>query len=149
MSTAADLANLFRRDLTRLARQIAAFPNDESLWRTLPGVPNSAGNLAMHIEGNLREFVGRQLGHLPYTRKRDVEFTSQGISQEELARRIEELTGIIPSIVEQLSPQQMEAEYPQVVLDAPMSTEKFLFHLYGHLNWHSGQIDTVRRGLAG
>jgi|SRR5215471_695689 len=42
------------------------FPTDELLWQTLPGVINSAGNLALHIEGNLSEFVGRQLGGLPY-----------------------------------------------------------------------------------
>ena len=65
MSTAGDLAFLFSRDLTKLGQQIGAFPNDEMLWETFPGVLNPAGNLALHIEGNLREFVGRQLGQLP------------------------------------------------------------------------------------
>ena len=51
MSTATDLAFLFSRDLTRLGKQIEAFPNDEALWQTLPGVLNPAGNLALHIEG--------------------------------------------------------------------------------------------------
>ena len=37
--------------------KIEAFPNDEALWQTLPGVMNSAGNLALHIEGNLREVL--------------------------------------------------------------------------------------------
>lgn len=64
MTAKNDLAALFRRDLTRLGQQIAAFPNDEALWLTLPGVANTAGNLSLHIEGNLREFVGRQPGHL-------------------------------------------------------------------------------------
>jgi hypothetical protein len=64
MSTTRDLAALFRRDLSSLIRQIDAFPNDEALWQTVPGVTNSAGNLALHIEGNLREYIGRQLGKL-------------------------------------------------------------------------------------
>ena len=45
---------------------------------TLPGVINPAGNLALHIEGNLREFVGRQLGQLTYKRNRELEFSSRG-----------------------------------------------------------------------
>jgi hypothetical protein len=145
MSTAVDLATLFRRDLKKLAKQIASFPNDEALWKKLPGVSNTAGNLALHIEGNLREFVGRQLGQLPYARNRELEFSLLEMSQVEIVRRIAELIEIIPPIVERLSARQMETEYPQVVLDAPMSTEKFLIHLYGHLNWHLGQIDTLRR----
>ena len=43
MSTSGDLAFLFSRDLTRLGKQIEAFPNDETLWQTLPGVLNPAG----------------------------------------------------------------------------------------------------------
>lgn len=147
MSIAKELASLFRRDLARLGKQIASFPGDEALWTRLPGAPNAAGNLALHIEGNLREFVGRQLGGLAYTRNRELEFNAQGMSKEKIVGRIEDLIATIPSVVEQLSPQQMETEYPQVVLDAPMSTAKFLIHLYGHLNWHLGQIDTLRRGL--
>ena len=77
MSITSELAALFSRDLAKLSQQIEAFPTDEALWQTLPGVKNAAGNLALHIEGNLREFVGRQLGDLAYQRKRDLEFSSR------------------------------------------------------------------------
>jgi hypothetical protein len=63
MTTTSELAHLFRRDLEKLRRQVEAFPNDELLWQTLPGVTKAAGNLALHIEGNLREFIGRQEAH--------------------------------------------------------------------------------------
>jgi uncharacterized damage-inducible protein DinB len=43
----------------------------------------------------------------------------------------------------------MEMEYPEVVLDDAMSTQEFLIHLYGHLNWHRGQIDYLHRILIG
>lgn len=65
MSFSNGLSMLFRRDLTRLNQQIEAFPDDASLWSVLPGITNSAGNLVLHLEGNLKEFVGRQLGKLP------------------------------------------------------------------------------------
>jgi len=147
MSTSTELASLFSRDLNRLRKQIDSFPNDEALWQTLPGVINPAGNLALHIEGNLREYVGRQLGQVPYSRTRDLEFSLKGLSRDEVGSRLEELSQTIPSIIERLSQDQMEMEYPQVVLDAAMTTQQFLFHLYGHLNWHLGQMDYLRRVL--
>jgi hypothetical protein len=147
MSITSDLAHLFGRDLAKLSQQIEAFPTDEALWQTLPGVMNAAGNLALHIEGNLREFVGRQLGNLPYERKRELEFSSKGGSRGELSTRLAEIRRSIPSVIAELSSEQMEMEYPEVVLGAPTSTQEFLIHLYGHLNWHLGQVDYLRRIL--
>ena len=147
MNTSSELASLFNRDLGRLRKQIESFQNDGALWQTLPGVTNSAGNLALHLEGNLREFVGRQLGGLEYVRKRDLEFSSKGLSRDDVSLRLSELSQTIPSVIEKLSLEQLEKEYPQVVLEVAGSTREFLFHLYGHLNWHLGQIDYLRRML--
>ena len=41
----------------------------------------------------------------------------------------------------------MAMEYPEVVLGGATSTQEFLIHLYGHLNWHLGQVDYLRRIL--
>jgi hypothetical protein len=147
MSTANDLASLFRRDLERLIHQIESFPSDESLWQVLPGVTNAAGNLALHIEGNLREYVGRQLGQLTYVRNRELEFNARGLSRSEVGARLTEVMHSIPSVIENLSDEQMERDYPEVVLDAATSTKQFLIHLYGHLNWHLGQVNYLRRIL--
>ena len=49
--------------------------------------------------------------------------------------------------LQSLSAEQMEMEYPEVVLGAATSTQEFLIHLYGHLNWHLGQVDYLRRIL--
>lgn len=147
MSTSQDLAHLFHRDLEKLHQQIGFFPTDEALWQTLPGVKNSAGNLALHLEGNLREYVGRQLGNLPYSRNRPLEFSATGLSRRELSARIAELKETIPSVIEALTSQQLEVQYPTIVLEAAMPTQELLIHLYGHLNWHLGQIDYLRRML--
>jgi uncharacterized damage-inducible protein DinB len=145
MSYAKELASLFGRDLSKLIEQIRAFPSDGAFWETPPGVTNSAGTLTLHIEGNLREYIGRQLGGVSYTRDRPLEFSARGHSREELLRRIEDVRDRIPPIVERLTEAQLSAVYPEVVLDSPMQTGEFLLHLYGHLNWHRGQLDYVRR----
>jgi hypothetical protein len=106
-----------------------------------------SGNLALHIEGNLLEFVGRQLGQLPYKRNRELEFSLRGMPRQELSTRIAELRQSIPAVIQDLSAEQMEMEYPEVVLEVATTTRQFLIHLYGHLNWHLGQIDYLRRIL--
>jgi hypothetical protein len=147
MSIGKALAALYRRDLSRLLQQIEAIPDDAVLWQTHPAVTNSSGNLALHIEGNLREFVGRQLGGVSYSRKRDLEFSSKGVSKQELESRLAELKALVPSIIEKLSVEQLETQYSQIVFERATSTQELLISLYGHLNWHMGQIDYLRRIL--
>ncbi len=141
-----ELSDLITRDLTRLRQEIEAFPDDETLWRTAPGVSNSAGNLALHLEGNLREFIGRQLGGVEFQRQRDLEFSSKGLSREDLVSRIDSvidlLTRVIPAITEE---QWATASADQ----RGMSGRQFMVHLYGHLSYHLGQIDYARRFLTG
>ncbi len=145
MSIAKELADLFRRDITRLGQEVKAFPDDSTLWVTLPGTTNSAGNLALHLEGNLREYIGRQLGGVPYERRRPLEFSSKGVTREELAGRVTALQAVIPDIVLGLTDQALDAPFPEEVLGLPLSTRQFVIHLLGHLNYHLGQIDYLRR----
>ncbi len=144
-SVTAGLSGLFRRDLLRLRAQIDAFSSDDALWQTLPGFTNSAGNLALHLEGNLREYIGRRLGDVSYVRDRPLEFSAKDLPKAEIVARMDALSRLISEVVASLSDEQMEKEYPEVVLEAPMSTQDFLLHLYAHLSWHSGQIDALRR----
>lgn len=147
MSTTTDLAQLFRRDLTRLLQEIQAFPDDQTLWQTTAGVSNSAGNLALHLEGNLREFIGRQLGNLSYQRQRDLEFSARNLSKQEIVTRIEDVREKIPTVIEGLSSGQLEAIFPEKVFKEKIPTSQFLMSLHAHLNWHLGQIDYLRRFL--
>ena len=90
-----ELAALYTRDLGRLQQELRAFPDTRALWEVAPGVSNAAGTLALHLEGNLREYIGRQLGHLEYTRDRP-RIQRQRCPQEELVDRVEELRETIP-----------------------------------------------------
>lgn len=146
---ASELADLFARDLTRLRQQLQAFPDQKSLWATTPGTPNSAGTLALHLEGNLREYIGRQLGHVDYTRDRPAEFATRGVPRDELAARADALRDEIPPLIAALSDADLSAIYPEVVLGVPISTRQFLIHLSGHFNYHLGQIDYLRRLTTG
>ncbi|MBA2683929.1 MAG: DinB family protein [Gemmatimonadaceae bacterium] len=144
-----DFASLFHRDLSRLMKQLEAFPSREMIWAVVPGITNSAGTLALHLEGNLREYIGRQLGGEAYARNRVAEFSPAQLETEEIIARLEQLRTLIPHTLEGISDERMKATYPEVVLGVPLSVEDFIAHLYGHLNWHLGQIDSLRRALTG
>lgn len=147
MTTAEGLVVLFSRDLTRLIQELRAFPTDETLWARAPGVKNSAGNLVLHLEGNLREYVGRQLGGVAYSRARDQEFTRAGVSRDELVRRMEEVKELIAKVVSGLGDQALAKPHPERVLERDLCSRDLLVHLHGHLNFHLGQIDYLRRIL--
>ena len=148
MSAAQEMAALFRRDLGRLRAEVEAFGDAAKLWAVLPGVTNSAGNLALHLEGNLREFIGCQLGGIPYTRVRPLEFSAKDLTVADLAARLASLEATIPPVVVELTEEALAATYPEAVLGEPMPTRQFLIHLYGHLNYHRGQINYLRRILS-
>ncbi len=146
---ATELAALYSRDLTRLVQELSAFPDTATLWQTRAGITNSAGNLALHLEGNLREFIGRLLGKLDYVRDRPREFSDSGIEKADLIARLSAVRDEIPLVVAGLSDDDLAADYPQIYGGMTLSTRQMLIHLEGHLSYHLGQIDYLRRLLTG
>ena len=146
---ASELAALFARDIARLIQQLQAFPDTASVWKTAPGVTNAAGTLALHLEGNLREYIGRQLGQIAFKRDRPLEFSSRGVERDELVARLEAVKGQIPPVIAALSNAQLDAIYPENVIGKPITTRQFLIHLEAHLNYHLGQVDYLRRIATG
>jgi hypothetical protein len=130
-----------------LIQELQAFPDDQILWQRLPGVSNSAGNLVLHLEGNLREYVGRQMGHVAYSRERAQEFARNGLSRDELVRRMEQVKELVVTVVAQLSDDELRCVHPELILERTTTSHDLLVHLHGHLNYHLGQIDYLRRIL--
>jgi uncharacterized damage-inducible protein DinB len=141
------LGVVFLRELRTLDREIDAYPDDESLWVSPPGISNSAGALAQHLTGNLRHFVGTVLGGTGYVRDREAEFAARGRSRTELRAEVQRTIDDIAATLASLTPGQMMAEYPVRVQDRRIRTGDFLVHLSAHLSYHLGQIDYHRRLL--
>lgn len=141
------LKKLFERDLNKLVDEIEAYKNEAVLWKIHDGISNSAGNLALHLVGNLNHFVGAQLGHTGYVRERELEFSKKDVPRTELIADITETKKVVGDTLSQLSEDQLQAEYPLVVFGEPMSTEYMLIHLTTHLSYHLGQINYHRRLL--
>lgn len=139
------LLQLFEKDLIRLAEEINLYEKEEIIWQINEGIKNSAGNLCLHITGNLQHFIGAVLGESGYVRNRNAEFTIKNIPRVKLQERIDETKTVVSDTLEQISKKELEKLYPQQVLDEPVTTEYFLIHLLNHLNYHLGQINYHRR----
>ena len=142
-----EIYNLFERDLNRLIKEIENYENEESLWVIKEGINNSGGNLTLHLIGNLRTYIGKNLGYVAYTRDREAEFSSKNIPKETLLDMLEETKSIVLIILNSLTIKDLDKIYPEEVLGYEMTTQYFLIHLYGHLNYHLGQINYHRRML--
>jgi uncharacterized damage-inducible protein DinB len=138
---------MFVRELHTLDREIDAYPDEESLWKSAPGISNSAGILAQHLTGNLRHFVGAVLGSTGYVRDRDAEFATRGRSKEELRAEVRQTIDELTATLDHLTPETLLAEYPLRVQERRLRTGDFLLHLSAHLGYHLGQIDYHRRLL--
>ena len=141
------LINLFERDLDKLKDEILAYPDEKALWKIDANIKNSGGNLALHIVGNLNHFIGAVLGNTNYKRQRDKEFNEKNVPRLIIVDKIKDIKSILIEVLSSISKEELTATYPIEVFGKPMSTEYFLIHLYGHLNYHLGQINYHRRLL--
>ncbi len=135
------------RDLRSLEAQIAAYPDDDSLWQVVPGISNPAGNLALHLAGNLRHFIGTVLSGTGYVRDRASEFGSKGWTRDHLINEVRLAIDDVDSSLGTLDPRRLADPFPAPIMDRRVRTADFLVHLAAHLTYHLGQIDYHRRIL--
>ena len=142
-----ELKSLFIRDLTKLKTEIGAYRDEKTLWKTDKDILNSAGNLCLHLVGNLNTYIGAQLGNSGYIRQRDLEFSLKDIPRSGLIEQVEETMEMILFSFDKLTEEDLRKDYPIEPLGYQMTTGYFLIHLYGHLNYHLGQVNYHRRLL--
>ena len=138
---------IFNRDLLKLKAEIELYKNEENLWLTDKNISNSAGNLCLHLIGNLNAYIGKEIGKTNYVRNRDLEFSQKDVQRTELIKKIDETILVVQHALEQIKEEELSKEYPLLVFDKKTSTEYFLVHLAVHLGYHLGQINYHRRLL--
>ena|SRR6218665_2824951 len=141
------LKSLYNRDLNKLKFEIESYKSEESIWKIDTNILNFAGNLCLHLVGNLNTYIGMELGKTGYIRNRELEFSLKNIPRKELIEKVESTIKMIDSTLDTLSQEDLEKDYPTEALGYKMTTEYFLIHLLSHLNYHLGQINYHRRLL--
>lgn len=143
------LSGLLVRELRTLQREVEAYPDEASMWLRADGISNTGGQLAHHITGNLRHYIGTILGRTGYVRDRDAEFSRVDLTRAELLERIADAEREVTRTLADLPRASLEAEYPIAVGGYRIGTAEFLVHLLAHLGYHLGQVDYHRRLLTG
>lgn len=141
------LRSLYTRDLIKLKTEIESYQNESSIWKTDINITNSAGNLCLHLVGNLSTYFGAELGKTGYIRNRELEFSLKDIPRTELIEKVVATINMVDCVLSQLTPEDLEKEYPLIVFEEKMTTGYFLIHLITHLDYHLGQINYHRRLL--
>jgi hypothetical protein len=148
-SIAADVALLLTREVDGIAREIEAFPDDASIWQISPGVTNAAGNLALHVAGNLQHFVGAMLGQTGYVRNREREFAQRSGTRREVVEEMLRARAIVAQVMPSLPAAALETMLEAQSLPGPIPAQRLLMHMCAHAGFHLGQIGYLRRILTG
>ena len=141
------LRDLFERDLDKVLNELKSYKKEENLWIVDDEITNSGGNLMLHICGNLRHFIVSMLGGSSYIRQRDDEFNLRDVKKSGIVDLIKQTKKAVLETLNELEEEKLDEIYPVNVFGKEMTTQFFLFHLYGHLNYHLGQINYHRRLL--
>ncbi len=139
--------SLIVRDLLKLKQEVESYKDESKLWIIDAGISNSAGNLCLHLIGNINHFVGAVLGNTGYVRNRDLEFSQKNIPVEVLATQIDDTVGAAENTFDRLSDKTLQEKFPLLYHDEEVTTFFMLTHIISHFDYHLGQINYHRRLL--
>lgn len=134
------LAEEFR---IKLRKTIDALPPD-MLWSRPNEQANSVGNLLMHLEGNVRQWIVGAVGGAPDVRNRAGEFaTREGSTREELIRRMEQTLDEADAVLAKLRPEQLTERRRVQARD--VSILDAVYQVVQHFALHLGQIILIAK----
>ncbi len=113
--------------------------SEDQIWLRSGENANAAGNLVLHLCGNVRQWIGSGVGDMPDRRVRDLEFsTRSGVSRDELKQRlrstIEEAVAIIRVVPEAKIDQIITVQGNQ------LKVSQAIYNVVEHFSGHTGQI---------
>lgn len=120
----------------------------EQVWMRSAENQNAVGNLVLHLNGNVRQWILTGIGGAPDHRIRDEEFSARGgMGTEALGRllrgTVEEALAIIRSLPHERLVERITIQgYDVTVLEA-------IFHVVEHFSGHTSQIIYVAKMLTG
>ncbi|MCK8522832.1 DUF1572 family protein [Aquimarina sp. D1M17] len=145
--TTNELITFFENELNTLITELELYKNEENIWRIDKNVSNSAGNLSLHLIGNLHTYIGKEIGKTGYIRNRELEFSQKNVSRTTLIDGIHETKEMIKKSLLSISDDELRNNYPILKFSKAEANEYLLVHLLKHLTYHLGQINYHRRLL--
>jgi len=111
----------------------------EQVWYRGSSHLNAAGNLLLHLDGNVRQWIVSGVGGAPDTRDRDSEFAAlEGAEGSGLVDSLSETVEEACRVIERLSPRQLLER--RGIQACEVTVLEAIYHVVEHFALHTGQI---------
>ena len=120
---------------------------EEEVWLSLNDATNSMGNLILHLNGNVRQWILSGLMGQPDTRQRQEEFDAlpRSLEKTDLIHMLDQLEAEVREALEEVSPEDLiRKRSVQVFEESGLS---ILVHVVEHFSYHVGQITYIVKSI--
>jgi hypothetical protein len=124
---------------------------EDQIWQRGGPHENSIGNLLLHLEGNIRQWILHGIGNQPDVRRRDDEFTlAPSIPSSAALANLTTTLNEARQIIATLPP----ARLTEIIDPQPTGTWRHtailvaIYKVVSHLDHHTGQIILLTKQLA-
>jgi uncharacterized damage-inducible protein DinB len=129
--------------LTKLRSAVEALP-PQALWWRPNEQSNSVGNLLLHLNGNIRQWIVRGVGGTPGSRDRAAEFAAtDGPAADVLIADLETALSEIDRVLGALTPADLVER--RTIQGRELTVLEAIYHVVEHFSHHLGQIVLIAK----
>jgi len=129
----------------KIRAALRSIPADRLWWRPYP-TANSAGNLVLHLAGNLRQWVISGIGGTPDVRTRDAEFAAtDGWDHDTLLALLETTCQEAVQVIGTLDAESLAES--RTIQGRETTVFAALYHVVEHFSGHVGQVILIAKWL--
>lgn len=133
--------------LRRIEACVALLSNEQVWWRANPAT-NSIGNLLLHLQGNLSQWVLASFGGVAFERHRPREFAAERTAtKEELLQGLRGVVEHCQKVIRHLAPGDVAGR--RMIQGSEVDDAYALWHAVEHMSYHTGQIIHITKELRG
>ena len=134
--------------LPRIERAARLIDEEDLWWRPNPEC-TSPGNLLLHLEGNVRQWILSGLAGRDDARRRQTEFdATSGAKVEELLERLRSTVEEACAVIAALDEGDLLRRHDIQVFEN-VSAFAAILHVVEHFSWHAGQIAWIAKMKSG
>jgi uncharacterized damage-inducible protein DinB len=121
---------------------------DEQMWLRPNAESNSAGNLVLHLCGNVRQWITCGIGGVPDDRQRQKEFDEKGpVPREVLLNRLRSTVHAAVNVLSNIDPAILKEK--RFIQGKERNVLEAIYHVVEHFSMHTGQIIFIAKALSG
>ncbi len=131
----------------RIREALAQIPDERLWWRPHEGT-TSIGNLLLHLEGNVRQWILSGLGGAADDRERATEFAArEGGGRDELLAALGATVDEAATLIAGFGDDVLGVQHR--IQGFEVGGLEAVYHVVEHFSWHTGQITWMAKALAG